>query len=314
MTQKGNGVDEWVRRYLKDEEPRSKSLMISAFGDSIAPYAEGIWLGEFISLLEPLGLNERLVRTSAFRLVEEGWLRARREGRRSHYALTPKGTARFESAYSHIYTAPQRDWDGQWTLVLTPRNGDSSADRMELKRELEWAGFASPTAGLQLHPTVTSDEVRSLVERHGLQDDVVVLRARTAEAPGTDPHGNALLSRGWNLGAAEDRYARFLARFEPLLARLDAGTVTPLQAFLVQTLLIHSYRRASLQDPRLPLPMLPADWVGLRAFGLCREIYTRTCPATLRHLRSLPGLEISDPRGGRLRMSVAERFGGVKLA
>lgn len=309
MSKKGSTVDDWVRRYLKDEEPRSKSLMISAFGDSIAPYADGIWLGEFITLLEPLGLNERLVRTSAFRLIEEGWLRARREGRRSYYALTAKGAKRFESAYSHIYSVPQPDWDGQWTIVLTPRNGDVGADRMELKRELEWAGFASPTAGLQLHPIVTQDDVRALVERYGLRDHVVVMRGRTA-----DDHGNGLLSRWWDLGAAEDRYERFLSRFEPLVERLDGGNLTPLQAFVVQTLMIHSFRRASLQDPRLPLSMLPPDWIGLRAFEMCREIYSRTCASTLRHLKSLAGLEISDPKGGRLRMSVSERFGGVKLA
>jgi phenylacetic acid degradation operon negative regulatory protein len=313
MTKKGNAVDEWVRRYLKDEDPRSKSLMISAFGDSIAPYADGIWLGEFITLLAPLGLNERLVRTSAFRLIEEGWLRARREGRRSYYALTAKGAKRFESAYSHIYTAPQQAWDGQWTIVLTPRNGDSSSDRMELKRELEWAGFASPTAGLLIHPTVTADEVRTLVERYDLREHVVVMRGRTVEELGIE-HGNAMLSRWWDLGAAENRYEQFLSRFEPLIERLDAGSITPLQAFLVQTLMIHSFRRASLQDPRLPLAMLPSDWIGMRAFGLCRQIYSRTCAATLRHLKSLPGLEISDPKGGRLLMPVAARFGGVALA
>ncbi|MGH8519795.1 MAG: PaaX family transcriptional regulator, partial [Panacagrimonas sp.] len=278
----------------------------------IAPYADGIWLGEFIALLAPLGLNERLVRTSAFRLIEEGWLRARREGRRSYYALTVKGARRFESAYSHIYTRPQETWDRQWTLVLMPRNGDTSADRLEFKRELEWAGFASPTAGVLMHPTLSASEVRTLVDRFGLREDVVVMRGRAAEELGAE-QGNGVLSRCWNLGAAEERYGQFLSRFEPLVSRLDGGNISPLQAFLVQTLLIHSFRRASLQDPRLPLPMLPSDWIGMRAFGVCRDIYSRTCAATLRHLRSLPGFEISDPKGGRLRMAVAERFGGVKL-
>lgn len=312
MTRKANAVDEWVRRYLKDEEPRSKSLMISAFGDSIAPYADGIWLGEFIALLAPLGLNERLVRTSAFRLIEEGWLRARREGRRSYYALTTKGARQFETAYSHIYARPQESWDGQWTLVLMPRNGDTSSDRLELKRELEWTGFASPTTGVLIHPTVAVSEIRVLVDRYGLREQAVVMRGHAAEELGAE-QGNNLLSRCWDLAAAEERYEQFLSRFEPLMTRLDGGNISPLQAFLVQTLLIHSFRRASLQDPRLPLPMLPSDWIGTRAFGVCREIYSRTCAATLRHLQSLPGFEISDPKGGRLRMAVAERFGGVKL-
>lgn len=310
MTRKGTAIDDWVRRYLDDEAPQSKSLMISAFGDSIAPYTEGIWLGDFISLLAPLGLNERLVRTSAFRLIEEGWLSARRDGRRSYYALTKNGATRFEAAFGHIYTPPEEDWDGMWTIVLVPRNGDSHSDRLELKRELEWAGFAAPAPGLLLHPTVSAQDVRRMIERFDSHDHVVVMRGNAAEELDREK-GNALLSRGWDLGAAEERYERFIARFEPLMPRLDPD-ITPLQAFLVQTLLIHSFRRASLQDPRLPMPMLPSDWIGLRAFRLCRDIYARTHASTLRHLKSIPGLQITDPRGGRLRMPVAERFGGFR--
>ncbi len=104
MSSRNHPIDDWVQRYLEEEEPRSKSLMISVFGDSIAPYADGIWLGDVIELMEPLGINERLVRTSAFRLIDEGWLSARREGRRSYYTLTATGTRRFETAYHHIYT------------------------------------------------------------------------------------------------------------------------------------------------------------------------------------------------------------------
>lgn len=309
MTKKGNAIDDWVRRYLVTEAPRSKSLMISAFGDSIAPYSEGIWLGDFIALLAPLGLNERLVRTSAFRLIEEGWLRARRDGRRSYYALTKTGASRFEAAFGHVYTSPEESWDGLWTIVLIPRNGDGNPERLELKRELEWAGFATPAPGLLIHPTVGADDVRRLIERFG-SNEVVVMRGQVADASYRE-RGNALLSRGWDLGAAEERYERFIGRFEPLLPRLN-GEITPLHAFLVQTLLIHSFRRASLQDPRLPMPMLPRDWIGLRAFRLCREIYGRTHVPTLRHLESIPGLQITDPKGGRLRMPVAERFGGFR--
>ena len=310
MAKKGSQIDEWIQRYLKDEEPRSKSLMISVFGDSISPYAEGIWLGDFIELLAPLGLNERLVRTSAFRLIDEGWLCARREGRRSYYTLTTTGMRRFESAYSHIYTAPLDSWDGTWTVVLLPRSGEVSADRAELKRELEWSGFASPTPGLLLHPTVPATDVRVMLDRYGLQEQVVVMSARTVEESGHEL-GNSLLSRCWDLGEVEARYERFLSAFAPLEARVEAVTLTPLQAFQVQTLLIHSFRRVNLHDPRLPLPMLPTEWPGLRAYQLCRKLYARTHALTLRHLRSLPGLDVTDIRGGRLKMPVGQRFGGL---
>lgn len=308
MSKKPHAVDDWIQRYLKEEEPRSKSLMISVFGDSIAPYAEGIWLGTFIELMAPLGLNERLVRTSAFRLIEEGWLRARRDGRRSYYTLTATGTRRFETAYSHIYLPPEENWDGMWTMVLLPRNEESPAERIEFKRELEWEGFAPLVPGMLVHPSLAPAEVKTLIDRHGQHEHVAVFRARAAE--GLDENvGNGVLSRCWNLADVEALYAQFLSRFGPLLGRLDTVTLTPAQAFLVQTLMIHSFRRASLHDPRLPLPMLPPDWLGQRAYRLCRELYTRTWSPTREHLHSLPGFVVSDARGGRLRMPVGQRFG-----
>jgi phenylacetic acid degradation operon negative regulatory protein len=305
-------VDAWVQGYLRQEAPRSKSLMISAFGDSVAPYADGIWLGDFIELMAPLGLNERLVRTSAFRLIEEGWLQARREGRRSHYSLTTDGVRRFEAAYKHIYQPPQESWDGTWTTVLLPRQGLAPADRAaELKRELEWEGFAANLPGAWLHPGVPAAQVQAIVDRLGLREHVGVLESR-AWSRTTQTSSDELLRRLWNLEAVEARYQEFLIRFGPLLSELSTRSLSPAQAFQIQTLLMHSFRRTSLHDPRLPQPMLPADWSGLRAFRLCRDLYTRTYRLTREHLQSLRGLEISNSRGARLRMEVEQRFGGLQ--
>ena len=64
-------------------------------------------LGGLIDLLAPLGINERLVRTSVFRLAREGWLKAKPIGRESLYRLTRDGARRFRQAYRRIYSPPQ---------------------------------------------------------------------------------------------------------------------------------------------------------------------------------------------------------------
>jgi phenylacetic acid degradation operon negative regulatory protein len=122
---------------LKDEPPRSKSLIVTIFGDSIVPQASEIWLSELIELLKPFSVNERLVRTSAFRLAEEGWLESQREGRRSRYSLTPSGKQRVEHAYHRIYDPPSQHWKGTWTIVILSKTGNQIANRAELRRELE---------------------------------------------------------------------------------------------------------------------------------------------------------------------------------
>ncbi|MDH3589938.1 MAG: hypothetical protein OEQ74_11100, partial [Gammaproteobacteria bacterium] len=67
---------------------RAGSLLITVFGDAIAPHGGTVWLGSLIRVLEGFGINQRLVRTSVFRLVKDGWLTTEQIGRRSYYSLT----------------------------------------------------------------------------------------------------------------------------------------------------------------------------------------------------------------------------------
>lgn len=306
MASKASSINEWIKRYLKEEEPRSKSLMVSAFGDSIATLSPGIWLGDLIALMAPFGVNERLVRTSAFRLIDERWLEARRDGRRSHYSLTASGTRRFELAYGRIYTPPQEQWDGTWTVLLLPRNGETSSERLELRRQLEWEGFASPTHGVMLHPAANYETLRQTLQDLDAFDKTVVMQARSVEQFSSEP-ATEMIARYWDLSGVDGLYSRFIERFKPLLTKVDLAAATPEQAFIVQTLLIHSYRRASLHDPRLPAALLPESWRGLEAFKLTRQIYQVTFLQTQSHLKSL--MEgISDKRLPRLGEHVLERF------
>src|SRR5271170_2974994 len=110
-----------VLRHFRAQRPlRGGSLLVTIFGDAIAPRGGAVTLGSLIRLAAPFGLAERLVRTSVARLAREGWLATRRSGRRSEYRLTRAGAARFAEATDRIYGEGPRDWDGNWTLVLLP--------------------------------------------------------------------------------------------------------------------------------------------------------------------------------------------------
>src|SRR6185503_13698482 len=109
-------VGRWIGRELETAPPRAKSLVVTVWGDALAPHGGAVWLSGLIRLLAPLGLNERLVRTSVYRLARDGWLASRQAGRRSLYRLTAQGRRRFESAYRRIYAAPSEAWDGDWDL------------------------------------------------------------------------------------------------------------------------------------------------------------------------------------------------------
>src|SRR5580765_2134488 len=99
---------------------RAGSLLISIFGDAIAPRGGAVTLGSLIRLAAPFGLAERAVRTSVARLARDGWLSAARVGRRSEYHLSASGAARFAEATQRIYAPTPAQWNRRWTLLLLP--------------------------------------------------------------------------------------------------------------------------------------------------------------------------------------------------
>lgn len=274
MATKQTSIGGWIRRTLKEDAPRSKSLIITIFGDSIAPHMPEIWLSELMALLKPFHVNEQLVRTSAFRLTEEGWLESQRDGRRSRYSLTSSGLHRVEHAYQRIYEPAPKHWDGNWTFVILNKNGSSGANRVELRRELVWEGFGLLSLGIFLHPCSDPTALREVLDRLKLAGNVSVLEAYNLEMVSSTP-AIRLVADCWNLESVANNYRRFLKRFQPVRAMLR-GPLDSQTAFIVQTLLIHSFRRVVLHDPRLPAALLPEDWPGHIAYDLCREIYLLT--------------------------------------
>src|SRR4030095_11506071 len=109
-------IARWVQRTLRSDPPRAKSLIVTVWGDALAPHGGAGWLAGLIRLMAPFGINERLVRTSVFRLAQDGWLAATTHGRTSRYRLTQEGKRRFDDAYRRIYTQAEGGWGGAWGL------------------------------------------------------------------------------------------------------------------------------------------------------------------------------------------------------
>ncbi len=250
---------------------RAGSLITTVFGDAIAPRGGSVWLGSLIAAMSEFGIRERLVRTSVFRLSRDGWLDAKQIGRRSFYSLTEEGAQKFEQATHRIYAEPKLDWSGEWTLVLL--SGLDSAQRETARKELSWLGFGATSTSLMAHPAADLDDLKSLLARLGVQDEVVVMNGRTPDES-QDNAMRDLVRKSWNLEDIDERYEQFLERFHPARkAVCGDGKLSPQSAFQIRTLLIQAYRKILLRDPLLPSEMLPDDWHGLRAYRVCSELY-----------------------------------------
>jgi phenylacetic acid degradation operon negative regulatory protein len=296
---------ELVAGFRRQRPLRGGSLIVTIFGDAIMPRGGAIALGSLIDLAAPFGLNERLVRTATARLAQDGWLEGRRAGKLSEYQLSKNGRERFAEATKRIYSEPDTEWSGRWTLIVVPPM--RAAERRAIREELVWRGFGEISASVFAHPEFDSRALSSQRRSAGLLSKVIAFEATLAE----DDAPQRLIQLGWDLSELGGRYQRFVKRFCRVHTALERRPETePRDCFLVRTLLIHEYRRLHLRDPLLPAQLLPANWPGVQAAALCRDIYARVFASSeiyLSHVavRLTGPLPAADP-------SVMLRFGGIR--
>lgn len=289
-----------LARFRRQRPLRAGSLLITLFGDAIAPRGGAVSLASLIRLAAPFGVSERLVRTSVGRLALDGRLVCRRVGRQSEYLLAEDGAAVFAAAAERIYAVDPPRWDGAWTMIVFPRWPGTPRDR--LRHELRFAGFGEPVAGLFLHPSASLAQTAMLLRKLDPEGCATLLRTDPAVAP----QGTNLAEHGWDLGGLDRRYREFSKRFEPLEG---VGGLDPTYAFQLRILLIHEYRRIHLLDPVLPTDLLPRGWGGAQARKLCSLIYRQVFDAAEAHLAATAG-RVAAPLPP-LQPGTRRRFGGL---
>lgn len=301
---------EWSQNYLAQQPPRTKSLVMTLFGDVIRPHGGALWLGSLISLLAPFGINDRLVRTSVYRLAEEGWLSAQREGRRSMYTLRPQASQRFQKAHQRIYSPNYLAWDGHWTQVFFLPSSISTKQRADLRKALLWEGFGALSPFAFIHPNPDLAILNQLIEQSQCAQAVYVAQLQDTTLNHNKKLGN-LAQECWELNEVSERYQRFIANFQPILGLLKTlAPLSPEQAFVVRTLLIHEYRRAQLHDPQLPIELLPANWTGKQAYELCQTLYRFLMMPSQEHILAM--LRAEDENASDVDEGFYERFGGLR--
>ena len=273
---KNLSVSVFLDHFRQSHKVSPKSLVSSIFGDLIVPNGGRAWVKTLSSLLEPLGINNRLVRTTLFRLAEEGWLDGTREGRRSFYELTEKAASQTKVAEKLIYYADQKDWDGEWTLVFIVMKPIEMEARRQLEQELTWIGFGAITKHILAHPTVTPELVADRVCSLGLQSSVVCMRARNLSGSniGLKVRDQDMAIQCFPLKDLENQYQDFIDTFSHVDSKLIANEPSySMELLALRLLLVDQYRRIVLHDPHLPSKLLPNDWIGEKAYEVFKNLY-----------------------------------------
>ncbi|MCB5160405.1 phenylacetic acid degradation operon negative regulatory protein PaaX [Marinomonas algarum] len=270
-------LDTLIERFRSQKPIRASSLIITLYGDTIEPHGGTVWLGSLINALEPIGINERLMRTSIFRLSQDGWINSEKVGRRSYYGLTHQGLRKFEKAFQRIYSTNRSTWDSSWHLIMTSLL--SPEERKLLADELKWQGFAALSTQLFASPCAEKYAIKDTLRLLKLEDKVVVFES-SADNQFSNKPIRQLVKECWEMDALAEQYREFITLFHPVWLELsDKKRLDPKSCFLTRTLLIHEYRKLQLRDPQLPDELLPLDWEGKSARQLCRNIYRKITSA-----------------------------------
>ena len=302
-----NALDSLITRFQQQKPIRASSLVITLYGDTIEPHGGTVWLGSLIKLLEPMGINERLMRTTIFRLTQDNWLTSDKVGRKSYYSLTGSGRRKFEQAFRRVYNTRQTAWDGSWCLIMTQQL--SAEERKLLLDELSWQGFGLLTGHLIGSPNTNLSDVNTALASLGLQSKVIVFQTlQQEELAGRQIR--MLVRECWELDKLGAHYQEFINLFRPVWHELDEkDNLNPKDSFLTRTLLIHEYRKLLLSDPQLPEDLLPGDWEGRAARQLCRNIYRKVTPTAEQWLGN--NLESADGPLPEASEAFYQRFGGL---
>ncbi|CAI8732017.1 MULTISPECIES: phenylacetic acid degradation operon negative regulatory protein PaaX [Pseudomonas] len=300
-------LNQLINRFQQQTPIRASSLIITLYGDAIEPHGGTVWLGSLIQLLEPMGINERLIRTSIFRLSKENWLTAEKVGRRSYYSLTGTGRRRFDKAFKRVYSANLSAWDGSWCLaMLTQLPADK---RKQVREELEWQGFGAIAPTVLASPRFDRGDVNATLLELGVQEDTILFETTTQDVLAS----RALrmqVRESWNLEELAAHYSEFIQLFRPLWQSLrEQPTLDPQDCFLARILLIHEYRKLLLRDPQLPDELLPGDWEGRAARQLCRNLYRLIVAPAEQWLES--AMETADGPLPDVGENFYKRFGGL---
>lgn len=236
--------------------PSGNDLVRAVFLEAWRAGFRHLWVSQAIALAEPLGLDERAVRTSLARLEHQGLLSALRLGRQSRYGLTPAALA----ADARRGAPP---WDGCWTVAAPVLR------QPKLAAQLHGLGYRQIVPGLYGRPGGDTAAVAALVRTHAPGARTLVFES--SHIAGLDQSELAqLVSAAWDLPAIAALYEAVMARCEPVPAML--AEADPRQGFALRARLLHDWRRACAADVRLPSALLPPAWPAGRARHLYQHI------------------------------------------
>lgn len=296
--------------FIHNEALSGTSLIMTIFGDCIFHRGGIISLASLIQLMDVFGFNERSVRTAVFRLVQNGWLISEKMGRTSYYRVTESSRQRFITADQKIYSFSHQEWDQKWDLVLL--SSVELENKLLLKKELEWLGFANIATNVMAYPSCDHQKLQNLLLNLKMTEQVVLFKAETLLLwQESYPTVKRMVEINWPVQELHQRYEKFIGVFREFFHLVEnEDELDPIHAFQLRILLIHQYRRILLKDPNLPSELLPSNWLSINARNLSSNLYQTVVAAGEEFFMEIA--RTSEGSMPPLHPQFYKRFGGLR--
>ena len=265
----------------------ARSVLVTILGDALLPVSQSAWLSQLFKLAEPFRFSSRLVRTSLFRLADEGWAASERHGRQSKYMLTPLAEREFADAAARIYSNDRPALDGQWTLVLFDGTQMPLRERDRLSRHLGWHGFIALERGVLASPICGVEATRQILAEAFPQLHPAIAEAEFPDIGDLVREG--FFSSAFRFDEIEKAYHSFVDAYAEISDQIE--DLSPMGAYCTRVMLIHDLRRINLRMPPLPGELLPTPWSGDEAYTLAGRLYPKLCRASAPTLGDVLELE-----------------------
>lgn len=249
---------------------------LSAYGEQRGGELPGPW---FSAAFDGIGHAPSAVRLALFRMVRNGELEARKEGRVNFYRLASFGRAGIEAGLQMLFGDPETEWDGKWTVVHFHLPTRDRVRRDHIRNILTLEGFGCLGPGAYVHPHNRAPRVLKAMGAEASQevDGVTIYRGKCVGGE-TD---EALAHRLWDVAALNERYDTFLRNVVSLKKRV--ARCRKQDGFFLRIGVVLAYLDVAWADPELPPSLLPAGWLGFEARTTARDLYESFWPLTLAH-------------------------------
>lgn len=253
---------------------RFPTVTYTLFGAFINPRGGEVHVASLIKLVRPLGFSANAIRLGLSRMSRKGVFKVRKVGRRSYYSLSTKGFRWMEQGRVRAFDFEHKSWDGKWRLVVynIPEKLRVLRDRLRFK--LHSLGFANLSTSLWISPYDFFSEIETFTKGKKMSKYIETFEAEYKGKRNV----KELAAIVWDLDELARRYQAFISRYSALYSRhkrlAEADRSLDLaECFGQRFCLSAEYVALRLEDPMLPLALLPKTWSGIQAQVLYRKMY-----------------------------------------